>query len=145
MFQPDNLNKRYQANLQAVTEWTAGLLDAAESAWKLQMDAADELSHAAFAQWRASGGELDFSNPLAAAPTALSRSVERSTVAMRAYMDTAVKLQTGLAEIVQSRMPQLTRGLSGMWLAPWGEFAAPAAETARRSAAHDETRVKKAA
>lgn len=145
MFQPDSLNSLNQKNLQAVTEWTTGLLDASESAWKLQVDAADELTHAAFAQWRDAGADIDPSNPLAAAPAALARSVERSAVAMRAYMDTAVKLQTGLAEIAQSQVPNLTRGLGAIWLAAWGGLVPTAAEWEKPGPTRVEPKVKKAA
>lgn len=145
MIAPDALNAIYQASLQTYRQWTAGVLDAGESAWKLQMDAADELCHTAFAQWRATSGEVDTSNPLAVAPAALSQSLEHSTRLMRGYIDTTIKLQKGLAQIAESQMPMLSRTLGEMWLAPLSGIAPAAAESLRRSMEQPEARAKKAA
>jgi hypothetical protein len=145
MTAPDNLNTLYQGNLRSAMQWTARLLDASESAWKLQLDAADEISHTTFAHWRAASADIDASNPLSTAPAAITRSIERSTHVLRDYVDTAVKLQTGLAQILQSQLPILTSGLGGMWLAPWGEFVRSVAEGERQSAQNVEHRPRKAA
>lgn len=145
MLRPDAVNALYQTNLQAIKQLTAGLLDAGESAWKLQMDAADELCHAAFAQLRATTGEIDTANPITAAPAALGQSVERGTQFVRGYVDTAIKLQSAFVQIAESQMPAVTRALGDIWLAPWSGIAPIAAESLRRSAEHSEARAKKAA
>jgi hypothetical protein len=142
---PDTLNTLYQGNLRAAMQWTAGMLDAGESAWKLQMDAADEISHTTFAHWRAASADVDASNPLGTAPAAITRSIERGTHVLRDYVNTAVKLQTGFAQILQSHLPALTSGLGGTWLAPWSELVRTVAEGERQSAPNLEHRARKAA
>lgn len=145
MFQHDTQNKLYQTNLQPVMELSANLLEAGESALKLNLEAAEELCQATFAQWQSPGPDIDPGNPLAMAPALVSRNVEHSAQLMRAYVATAVKLQTGLTRIVQSQMPAITRSLGGIWLAPWSGLALSVAEMERRSAPPAESRPKKAA
>jgi hypothetical protein len=145
MIRPDAMNTLYQTNLQAIKQCTAGLLDAGESVWKLQMDAADELCQTAFAQLRASGSDIHTGNPMAGAPAAFSQSLERGTQLLRGYVDTAVKLQSTLAQIAESQMPVMTRTLGDIWLAPWAGIAPGAAESLRGSVEHAESRTKKAA
>lgn len=145
MFQFDTEYKNVHANLGAALEWTSGLLDASESALKLNLEAAEELWQATLGQWQFAATSVDTSNPMAVAPSLVSRSLEGSTQLLRAYIATAVKLQAGLSEIAQSQMPGIARSLGGMWLAPWSGFGLPFAEMARRAAPPSEYRAKKAA
>lgn len=122
MIGPEFLNPLLQADLQASRQWTAGLLAAWESAGKLQLDAATELGRAMFAQWEVASADADKTNPTAFGTDLLSQGIARTTQIMSACLDTAVKLQAGLAAIAQSQVPETTQGLAGAWQAAWGGF-----------------------
>jgi hypothetical protein len=145
MIRTDTLNTLAQSNLHAMRQWADCVLETTESAWKAQMDAADEISQTIFTQWREASAEVDAGSPLSAAPKALTRNVERSTQVLRSCVDTAIKLQTGLAKIAQDQMPVLSHSLGAMWLAPWSGLMPAVTEFQKAAAEHGEPRQKKAA
>jgi hypothetical protein len=141
MTRVDTLNTLAQSNLQAAKQWADCVLETTELAWKAQMDAADEISQTIFTRWREASAEVDAGSPLSTAPKAM----ERSSQVLRACVDSAIKLQTGLAKIAQDQMPVLSHSLGAMWLAPWSGLMPTVTEFQKQAAEHAEARHKKAA